>query len=231
MALALKNSREYSGQEILVERPDGSRVTALAHASPFFDELGRLLGAVNILVDISDRKRAEQAQAMLAAIVASSEDAIVSKTLDGRILTWNAGAERLFGYSAIEAVGSLITLIIPPEMWDEESEILSRLTRGQRIEHYETIRMNKQGQRLNISLTISPIRDSTGRVVAASKVARNITARKHAEEDLRQTQQRFTRFMQHLPGLAWIKDRQGRYVFVNQTAAQALGGPESELMG
>jgi two-component system CheB/CheR fusion protein len=150
MALALQTCTEYNGQEILIERPDGSRITVLAHANPFRDESGKLLGAVNVLVDISDRKRAEEAKAVLAAIVESSDDAIVSKTLDGRILSWNVGAERLFGYSADEAVGSPITLIIPPERRDEERGILERLRRGERVEHFETVRMSKEGRRIDI---------------------------------------------------------------------------------
>jgi PAS domain S-box-containing protein len=186
MALALREQRDFDGQEIIIERPDGSRRAALAHAHPIHDASGRLLGAMNVLVDITERKRAEEAQALLAAIVESSDDAIVSKTLEGRILSWNAGAERLFGYSAAEAIGQPITLLIPPERHEEERQILDRLRRGERIEHFETVRVAKDGRRLDISLTVSPIRDSSGRVVAASKVARDITARKQAEELLRQ---------------------------------------------
>ena len=111
----------------------------------------------------------------MAAIVASSEDAIVSKTLEGKILSWNAGAERIFGYTADEAVGHPITLIIPPERIDEETSILARIRRGERVEHFETVRVSKHGRRLDISLTISPVRDAAGRIVAVSKVARDIT--------------------------------------------------------
>src|SRR6185369_15218928 len=117
----------------------------------------------------TERRRAEEAQARLAAIVQSSQDAIVSKTLDGIIRTWNTGAERLFGYRAEEAVGRPITLIIPPEYLNEEQEILARIARGEPIEHFETVRMAKDGHRLDISLTVSPIRDREGRVIGASK--------------------------------------------------------------
>lgn len=182
MALALATGQGYNGQEIVIERPDGSRVTALAHANPIRDETGKVSGAVNVLVDVSDRIQAEEAQLHLAAIVESSDDAIVSKTLEGRILSWNAGAERLFGYPAEEAIGQLITLIVPPERHDEERAILSKIRRGERIEHYETVRLTKHGRRIDISLTISPIRDGTGRIIGASKVARDITARKHGDE-------------------------------------------------
>lgn len=184
MALALRNGQDYVGQEIIIEREDGSRVTVLANANPIYDDQGRLTGALNILVDISDRKRAEEAQARLAAIVESSDDAIVSKTLDGIILSWNAGAERLFGYSPREAIGSPITLIIPPELRSEEIVILERLRRGERIDHFETVRVAKDGHRIDISLTISPIRDGSGRVIGASKVARDITLRRETDRKL-----------------------------------------------
>ena len=127
--------------------------------------------------DITDRKRAEEAQAQLAAIVESSQDAIISKTLEGEIPSWNAGAERLFGYTSAEAVGQPVTMLIPPERQDEEQMILSRLRRGESIEHYETVRVKKEGRRIEVSLTISPVRDSAGRIIGASKIARDITAK------------------------------------------------------
>lgn len=184
MALALKTGREHNGCEIIIEQPSGRRITALAHANPIHDESGKLLGAVNVLVDISDRKSADEAQALLAAIVDSSDDAIVSKTLEGRVLSWNSGAERIFGYQAEEMVGSLITRIIPDDRQHEERMILTRLSRGERIEHYETVRRTKDGRLIDVSLTVSPVRDSSGRIIAASKVARDITARKESDRAL-----------------------------------------------
>ncbi|ANP46663.1 PAS domain S-box protein [Candidatus Viadribacter manganicus] len=123
--------------------------------------------------------------ARLAAIVANSDDAILSKTLDGVITSWNAGAARIFGYEQDEIVGKHISTIIPPELLDEEKEIIARLTRGERIEHFETVRVAKDGRRVELSLTASPMRDSTGRIFGASKVARDIGARKRAEETQR----------------------------------------------
>jgi PAS domain S-box-containing protein len=184
MALALKNGVEYNGEEVLIERPDGTRRTVLAHATPIRDESGQLVGAMNVLVDITDRKHAADAQSLLAAIVESSDDAIVSKTLDGHILTWNAGAQRLFGYTADEIIGRPITVLIPPDRQGEETTILSRLRRGQRIEHFETVRMTKDARLIDISVTISPVRDHNGQIVGASKVARDISARKRADQDL-----------------------------------------------
>jgi PAS domain S-box-containing protein len=128
-------------------------------------------------------------QALLAAIVESSDDAIVSKTLDGRIRSWNAGAMRLFGYTAEEVIGKPITIIIPPELHEEEHHILAKLQRGERIDHFETTRVSRDGRRIPISLSVSPVRDSRGVVVGASKVARDISDRKRAEQALRESEQ------------------------------------------
>lgn len=137
----------------------------------------------------------ENALAYLGAIVESSEDAIVSKTLEGKILTWNTGAQRLFGYTAREAVGQPITMIIPKERHSEEETILSRLRRGERIEHFETVRVAKSGRAVDISLSVSPVRDRTGKIIAAAKVARDISAQKQAEEALREADRRKDEFL------------------------------------
>ncbi len=136
------------------------------------------------------RNEAVRASNLLAAIVDSSDDAIISKDLNGFITSWNKGAERLFGYQAKEAMGKNITLIIPPDRLQEEPDILGRIGRGERVDHFETVRMRKDGKRLDISLTISPIKDADGQVVGASKVARDITQRKQAEGLLRQNEER-----------------------------------------
>jgi PAS domain S-box-containing protein len=179
---------------VLIAR-DGTERPIDDSASPIRDDSGAPVGAVLVFRDVTERKRAEEAQARLAAIVESSEDAIVSKTLDGIILSWNAGAERLFGYAAHEAIGRSITLIIPPERQDEEHEILARIARGERVEHFETVRVAKEGRRIDISLTVSPVRDGAGRIVGASKVARDITDRKRAEEALREADRRKDQFI------------------------------------
>ncbi|MGH8720894.1 MAG: PAS domain-containing sensor histidine kinase, partial [Burkholderiales bacterium] len=132
---------------------------------------------------------------MLAAIVQSSDDAIISKTLDGVITSWNDGAERLFGFTAVEAIGREITIIIPPELRGEEQEILERLRRGERIAHFETVRQTKHGERLDISLTISPVRDASGKIVGASKVARDSRAQKQVARSLREADRRKDEFL------------------------------------
>jgi len=134
-------------------------------------------------------------QTLLAAIVESSDDAIVGKTTEGIILTWNKAAERLFGYRAEEAVGRPITIVIPPDRLDEERRILANILRGERMTHYETVRMTRDGRRFHVSLTISPIRDASGRIVGASKVARDISAQKKAEQDLREADRKKDEFL------------------------------------
>jgi len=121
--------------------------------------------------------------AHLAAIVEGSDDVIVSKTLEGIITSWNPAAERILGYSAAEVIGKSIRLIIPPERWSEEDEVLACIRRGEKVEHFETIRRTKDGRLLNISLTVSPVRDSTGTIVGASKIARDVTDRKQDEQE------------------------------------------------
>lgn len=181
----LLNGEEIRGQEARLRCKDGSVKYVLINSSGLWQG-GQFLHSRCFTHDITDRKRAEEAQARLAAIVESSEDAIVSKTLDGTITSWNHGAENLFGYTAAEAIGQPITMIIPQERLGEEPVILERIGRGERVEHFETVRVAKDGRRLDISLTISPIHDSTGRIVGASKIARDITAKKQAETALRE---------------------------------------------
>jgi PAS domain S-box-containing protein len=137
------------------------------------------------------RQQADKAIGLLASIVDSSDDAIVSKTLDGVITSWNAGAERLFGYTAKEAIGQPISMIIPLDRRHEETGILARLRQGERIDHFDTIRLRKDGTKLEISLSISPVRDTAGKVIGASKIARDITGRKRIERELYESEQRF----------------------------------------
>ena len=184
MATAVKKQQAIRGLEAVAERPDGSRVPFLPFPTPIFNEAGVFVGAVNMLVDISERKRAEEATQRLASIVDSSDDAIISKDLDGIISSWNKGAERIFGYMAEEIIGKSIKVLIPREYHAEEDTILDRLRRGQRIEHYETIRQRKHGSLINVSLTVSPVADPQGKIVGASKIARDITERKRTEAQI-----------------------------------------------
>jgi two-component system cell cycle sensor histidine kinase/response regulator CckA len=171
------------GREVRGRRKDGTEFPLELSVSEVRVASGRRF--TGIVRDVSDRKRAEEARARLAAIVESSDDAIVSMTLAGVIQTWNAGAERLFGYAAPEAVGRHISLVIPPERRDEEEVILGRVRRGEPVRHFETVRLARDGRRVDVSLTVSPVRDAAGAVVGASKVARDVTDRKRAEEAVR----------------------------------------------
>jgi PAS domain S-box-containing protein len=161
----------------------GTRRHMETHAVPVRLPDGRL-GQLAVTRDVTRRKEGEAARAHLAAIVASSDDAIVSKTLEGVIRTWNAGAQRIFGWTPEEVVGKSITIIIPPDRQDEEPQILARLRKGERVDHFETVRRTKDGRLIDVSVTISPVRDPTGRIIGASKVARDITRQKRYERDL-----------------------------------------------
>jgi PAS domain S-box-containing protein len=180
---------------------------------------------------MNQRKQAEKITGLLAAIVASSDDAIVSKNLDGIITSWNKSAERIFGYTPEEAIGQHITLIIPRERHAEESFILERLRRGERVDHFQTVRRRKDGSLLDVSLTISPVRDSSGRVIGASKVARDITAQKQVERSLRESEQRFRVITDASPIMVWMSGtdklcyyfNKGWLDFVGRTLEQESG--------
>ena len=169
-------------------RRDGSLVWGSLSISLLKSSASLLVLAM--VEDITDKKSAEEARFRHAAVIESSDDAIASGTLDGIIVSWNTGAQKIYGYTEAEAVGKPISMLVPPELPDEENKILETLKSGDRIEHFETVRVTKTGKRINISLTISPIKDSTGRTVGISGIARDITERKLAEEALRASEER-----------------------------------------
>jgi PAS domain S-box-containing protein len=182
MAITLKSGQAVRGQEIIIERPDGSERNVLPYPEPIRNPEGKLIGAVNMLVDVTDQKRSQGAARRLAAIVESSDAAIISKNLDGIITSWNKSARRLFGYAAAEVIGKHITILFPPDRLDEELKILGRVRQGESINHYETVRRRKNGTLIDISLTVSPIKDDDGRIVGASKIVRDITEQKRNEK-------------------------------------------------
>ena len=182
--------RVWSGEpighyETVLEARDGRCIDVSLTISPVLDHAGNVIGASKTARDISDRLAIELAQMRLAALVQSSDDAIVSKDLNGIVTSWNAAAERMFGYTAAEMIGESITRIIPRERLDEETYVLGEVRAGRRVEHFETVRHDKWGRPLDISLTVSPILDSTGRVIGASKIARDITRHKRLLESQR----------------------------------------------
>ena len=174
--------------ETVRRRKGGATVDVSLTISPVLDDSGRIVAASHIARDITEQKRDAEQAARLAAIVDSSDDAIVGKTVEGIILTWNAGAERVYGYKAEEAMGKPMTIVLPPDRPNEETEILERIGRGERVDHFETIRKTKQGRLIDVSITISPIYDKLGRIVGASHVARDVTERKQMEEQINHTQ-------------------------------------------
>ncbi len=188
-ARTLKQGKAIRGEEIVIERPDGSRRNVMPYPDPIHDATGRVVGAVNMLLDITESKRAEEAARRLAALVESSDDAIISKSLEGIITTWNQGATELFGYEAQEVIGKPVTILMPPELVATEQEILRRIRQGEGLESHATVRRRKDGSLVDVSLTVSPIKDSSGKVIGASKIVRDITTQKQAERRLERAHQ------------------------------------------
>jgi PAS domain S-box-containing protein len=200
---------------------------------------------IAMVQDITDKKKAEEARLRHSAIVESTEDAIISKNLDAVIVSWNAGARRIFGYTESEAVGQPITILIPPELWDEENQILERLRAGERIEHYETTRVTKAGRKVAVSLIISPIKDSTGRLVGFCMLAHDITERKRAEQALCETnrvlenqtaalrsqEELLKIFVKHVPAAVAMLDRDMRYLQASDRWCVDFSLDSSQLLG
>jgi PAS domain S-box-containing protein len=189
---------------------------------PIKNDRGEVISIMTHVVDVTDhvtarRKLEENAHEneMMAAIIQSSDDAIISKTLEGIITTWNKGAQRLFGYTATEIIGQHISTLIPPDRHDEERRIITQLTSGKVVEHFETKRMNKDGKLLDISLTISPIIDTNGIIIGASKIARDITEQKLAEQKLKQSENELNELANAVPQLVWIADADGNVNYYN----------------
>ncbi len=235
-------------REIRLRRPDGEVRWVRYHVRPERDVAAQGLIIHGAGEDITERKHAEELRVRLASVIEFSDDAIISKTLEGIITTWNKGAEQIFGYSAGEAVGQSIFILIPPGRLDEEKKILERIQHGERIVHYETVRCRKDGSLLDVSLTVSPMIDTSGRMIGASKIARDITDRKRAEEALRQSQSvekvrrmELESLIEAAPAIVWIAhDPACRQITGNPAAAafmrvpsgrnQSKTGPEGERL-
>src|SRR5882724_6784611 len=168
--------------------------------------------------------------AFLASIVENSDDAIISKDLNGVIMSWNCGAERIFGYSAAEAVGKPVSILIPPDHADEEPKILERIRRGERIEHYETVRRRKDGSMVDVSLTVSPIKDADGRVIGASKIARETCEQRRVLEQLRQSEERYRVTLASIGDAVISTDNKGRVTFMNAVAEEMTAWEQNEAL-
>jgi PAS domain S-box-containing protein len=169
------------------------------------------------------------ANAWLAAIVESADEAIASKTLDGIVTSWNPAAEKLFGYAADEMVGGHISILAAPGRENEMPAILERIRRGEKVDHYETVRRRKDGRLVNISLTVSPIRDEAGQIIGASKIARDITENKRAEEALRASEERFRNLANAVPDMVWTADPDGAITFARSLVRVLRHHPGAEF--
>ncbi len=227
----LRRGERVEHFETVRVRKDGRRIDVSLTVSPVRDANGSIIGASKIARDITDQRRAMEAQAFLAAIVSSSDDAIIAKDLNGIIQQCNTTAERLFGYTAAELIGRPVRILIPPERQSEEDDILARMRRGERIEHFETKRIRKDGQVLDISLTISPIRDTAGAIIGISKIARDITAQKRAAAELAAQQAWFRITLSSIGDAVIAADPHGRVTFLNAPAEHLTGWPEADAIG
>ena len=238
----IANGKVWHG-EIMNRAKDGSIYWVDTTVVPFVGVDGKPRQYVAIRADITQRKQVEEVRERLAAVVESSDDAIIGKTLDGTITAWNSGAEKLFGYSSSEAVGQSIRMLLPPERAGEESDILARIGRGECVSHFETVRVRKDGKNIDISATISPLRDSSGAIVGASKIARDITERRRVEEKLAAQTEELTRSRQALEaqtltlqsvldsmaeGLV-AADEHGKFLIWNRAAEKIVGYGPTDL--
>ncbi|MBO0696587.1 MAG: PAS domain S-box protein, partial [Verrucomicrobia bacterium] len=228
MARALRREKlAPKDLEIVVEQPDGGRRHVIASPRVLTNKGGKIVGALSCLYDVTEFKRAETAAMRLAALVRSSHDAIVVKDLKGIITDWNQSAQRIFGYKPKEIIGKSILKLIPKDRRPEESEILRRIGSGESIEHYETVRRRKDGRLIDVSLTISPIKDANGKVVGASKIARDITQRKAAERQLAEQ----ARLLNLSSDAILVRDASDRIVYWNHGATELYGYSNKEAEG
>jgi PAS domain S-box-containing protein len=217
------------GLDLSGRRKDGTEFPVEVSLSPVEDGDG--LRAVSFISDITLRKRGQENSRELAAIVESSDDAIISVTLDGVIASWNGGAERNYGYSAEEMIGRPLTVLIPPDCREESPVILKWIQRGEAIEHFITERLHKDGRRIAISITISPIHNAKQEIIGASSIARDITEQRRAEEALRTSEAKFRSVMDAAPDAMIISDHSGHIALVNSEAEKLYGYQREELQG
>ena len=226
-----------ANHSILVRR-DGHEVPIDDSGSPIKDQNGNVTGVVLVFHDITDRRKAEEARRQvelerekLSAIVESTDDAIIGKTLDGVITSWNKASEKLYGYNADEVIGKPISIVIPPDREVEFQQILQRLARGEKTQNHDTVRIRKDGTQLEVDVTVAPIKNSSGEIVGASTIARDITERKKADEALRESQSTLQNIIDGSPAFIFLKDKDGRFITINKLLEKSLGMKREELKG
>ena len=226
----LEKRRRLYDCELRIARPDGIWRTFQARGLAIFDEAGKPLRMIGTALDITEKKRAEERIRELGAIVESSDDAILAKTLDGIITRWNKGAEKLYGYTESEAIGQHISILAPPARYDELPEILCRLARGEALNHYETVRRRKDGREIQVSLTISPIRDLAGQIIGASSVGRDVTEQKRIERELRESEERFRQLTENIGEVFWLADADRHSIIYASPAYETIWGRSCERL-
>src|SRR5580692_8148458 len=220
---------QVAGLELFGLRKDGSEFPAEIRLSPLDTKAGVLVSSA--IRDISDRRRTEEDLRRLASIVSCSDDAIVGKTMEGIITSWNAAAVRIYGYSASEAIGQPVTMLVPVGRSDEVLFLLERLKRGETVDHFETVRVRKDGKQVQVEVTVSPIRDALERIVGASTIARDISVRKEAEKHLMQMEARYRGLLEAAPDAVVVVNQDGEIVLLNFLAEKYFGYQRDELIG
>ncbi len=231
----LRNGEVIDHYETVRRRKDGRLIDVALTVSPVRDSKGTIIGVSKIVRDITESKRISRTMAqvenLLALIVASSDDAIISKDLNGTVTSWNRGAERMFGYTAEEMIGSSILRIIPLDRHSEETAILSKLRRGERIDHFETVRKKKDGRLFDISITVSPLVDQEGNVIGASKIGRDVSEQKQVQRILYESEERWRVTLESIGDAVVATDASTVVTFVNAVGAGILGRPVQDILG
>ena len=222
-----KNRERLSGKtdkyELQYKKKDGKVIWVEISAAPVIDEKENVTGSFALLTDINDRKKADTATSHLAAIVESSEDAVFSESLTGEIISWNKGAEVIYGYSREEITGKHVSVLVPPERFDNVDVIMNRLKKGFKIENFETINVKKDGTKFYVSLTISPIINSEGEITSISSIARDITEYKNAISTIKESEQKHKDIFEYAPVGIFQSDNKGILITANNTLIQIMG--------